>query len=245
MESHDQDHELLLERIVLGDLPRTDNVVRALLQSCTTCRERLSEFDALELELAAAGANERADIAQAAGASLEPGAQRRIQEFVDAQVGRPSVALRRMRIATWALAASLCAVLAYRLTSPAAPVHPGPGAGDLLLGDQPTDPRELPGAFPRGSKVDGFARFGWDPLELSPGQTLRLRITNPDMPTETVSLDTIGSAGWNQQNATSAESRRMERFLDSQPRNIEWVLEIYGTNRQLVRGYSPVRASLD
>ena len=111
MGPHDQDHETLLVQIVVGDLPRSSPQASQLLANCADCRAKLGELDGLEEQLAAAGRDERADVAQAAVGELDARAQLRLEEFINARLPRRSLLSRRNRLVALALAASLCGLL--------------------------------------------------------------------------------------------------------------------------------------
>src|SRR5688500_804342 len=107
MQQHDSSHDHLLERIVVGDLPRAEPQARKLLESCGTCRDRLAELEGLQARLESAGQEEREGVAEAAAGVLAADQERRIRELVETRLERPRQAARRWRVIALAAAASV------------------------------------------------------------------------------------------------------------------------------------------
>lgn len=241
MQAHDKEHESLLERILVGDLPRGAAQAVAQLRACAECRERLEGFDKLQASLERAGEEERAGVAQAGAAELPAKDARRIEEFVSARVAAERARSKTSRWIALALAASLVGVVAYRPVLPK-PEDGGAGGGrDVPLG---ADTSPLWGISPRGSVRD-FGAFSWRSPPLRSGETFRLRITNLDAPdTEPLEIDNIERAEWSREDdAGILEAGRIKEFFDRAPRNIEWVFEIVSAN-QRVQVSDSVPASL-
>jgi hypothetical protein len=236
---HTQEHEAVLERIVLGDLPRTSAQARALLDACKTCSERLQEYDLLEQELAGAGARERSDVAEALQGDLDPRAQRRIEDFVQHRVRAQVAFVRRGRFVALALAASLFGVLAFRLVQ-TEPVQP---TQDVPLGEGPVDPAELVAISPAG-EVDFFEPFTWQARELQGGETFRLRILDLDhTDSDPLVIRNIATSRWRREDASAAETTPVNEFFSRATGRIEWTVEIW--RDRVVGGRSEsVQASL-
>ncbi|MEM7203492.1 MAG: hypothetical protein AAF628_24725 [Planctomycetota bacterium] len=62
---HAPDHDDLLRRLMVGDAAAADPDVRAILETCATCRAELAELRAMDARLDRAGALERRTVAAA------------------------------------------------------------------------------------------------------------------------------------------------------------------------------------
>ena len=225
MQPHNPSHGAVLERILVGDLPRTTAEARAVLDRCQECRESLAELDTLQHQLTEAGSEERDGLAQAASADLDPQQERRIRDFVAARVQPKRKTSRPGRFLALALAASVCGVIAYGLLRPAPPTP----AADVTLGGILTVPE---GISPIG-EVENFDDFKWRGPALVADETYTLRIRNLDAPdSEALVIDYIVEPRWLRDSAGVLASQRVEKFFSANPTKIEWQVEIHkGTQR--------------
>ncbi len=242
MQTHGPVHETLIERIVVGDLPRKTREARALLDGCSVCRERLREIDTLQQRLAAAGEEERDGAARSASGVLDPKAQQRIDMYFTGQIQKRRSIKRR--VALVALAASLIGVIAFRLLQPSATDKPVGRTPDVMLGDGSFD---LVDAFPNGRVKKPFDEFSWHSAPpLQPGETYRLRVTNLDAPdTEPLAIANIGDTSWRPELASEIDAPQVRKFFARAPRNIEWTVEIGKLGHGVLRRSSSMHSSLD
>lgn len=225
MQPHNPSHGALLERILVGDLPRTTAEARAVLDHCQACRESLAELDRLQRQLDAVGADERAGVAQTASANLDPASERRVRDFVVARAQAQRKTSHRGRKFALALAASLCALVAYGVLRP---VPPTPLV-DVTLGGILTVPE---GISPIGEVAD-FGSFQWRGPLLAADESYTLRITNLDaLDAEALVIDYIMEPRWLRDSAGVLASKRVAKFFGANPTKIEWQVEIHkGTHR--------------
>ncbi|MEO6711552.1 MAG: hypothetical protein ABIP42_18360 [Planctomycetota bacterium] len=231
MQHHDPSHTALLERILVGDLSRTSAEAREVLEACAACRERLRELERLQESLAAAGEEERADIARAAEGSLSTAQERRIHDFFDERSRVSRTRSRMGRLVALAVAASICGVIVYRW------VRSSEGAAETDRPDVMLHGQEvvLRGVKPSDEHSD-FGTFTWESPSLAAGKSFRLRITNTDAnDSDPLVIDNIGSTTWHPESVLQAEDRKIKDFFAPGLKHIEWTVEIYSlTNRDSI-----------
>jgi len=238
MQAHDPAHDSLLERVIVGDLPRDAAPAMAQLAACAQCRERLAEFDELQARLERAGEEERAGVAQAAAGEASAKDKRRIEEFVRTRVSSQDSGSRAPRWIALALAASLAGVIAARVFWP--PSSPGAAIEqpDVLLSDEK---EELRGVTPKG-KTHAFESFTWISPQLKAGEVYRLTITNAaDTTAEPLVIANIERAEWRWADVGAMQARSVAEFLAKEPQEIEWVVEIWDVGKRVQRSL-PVSA---
>jgi len=145
---HGPEHEALLERLFLGELP-ADAPEAEPLRACPGCRDQLERLERLQKDLAAVVGRERAEIAEAR-AQADAG---------DEALVRGALAGARRRRRTWVLVlAAAAALLATFLLRRALSVEdPASQAPEPMLGDDGPDEVPVEGHVP-GS----HGPFAWD-----------------------------------------------------------------------------------
>ncbi|MEM7309172.1 MAG: hypothetical protein AAF682_20980 [Planctomycetota bacterium] len=159
---HNPTHEARLRAVLLGELARDDPAVRALEESCATCRDELLELDAVAGTLDAAGAAEEAELAEVERTPPELDVAGMLAQIAAAEpyAAEPRTGLRP---SAWVLiaAAAAAVVLAFvpGLLSDGGGVPDGAGGvpePPQYLGDGDPPVAQLP----RG-EVDAVATFEW------------------------------------------------------------------------------------
>ena len=228
MQPHDPSHGALLERILVGDLPRTTAEARAVLDHCQACRESLGQLDRLQRQLAEAGAEERAGVAEAASANLDPASERRVRKFVLAQAHPQRKPSHRGRNFALALAASLCALVAYGVLRPVQPTQT-PDVDLPLGGAVAVTVPELISPIGVVDRVEELDNYRWRGPTLAAGESYTLRITNLNAPdAEALVIDYIEEPRWLRASPGVLASPRAEKFFSANPTKIEWQVEIHG-----------------
>ena len=154
MSSHAESHEILLERVVAGDLSSADSEVRARLAECPECHELLSQMQNLMGKLTRAGELEQEALRDVLGQKALPPAtaeqEKRIRALVAARGGlRPRPTARKWVALVSGIAAGLVLLgLLYRVLVPARP-------GEVLLGHD-----RIACERPVGADAD-FGTFSW------------------------------------------------------------------------------------
>lgn len=212
---HTEEHEALLERVVVGDLSAADPQVQRQLAECADCRERLAGLQALVGELAGAGELEREVLAEAAHRPAPSEGARTLRALVLGRAGRrpERPALRRIALAVSLAAGLVAAVFLYRAFVPA---H----TGDVLLGDD-----EIACDQPIGDVAD-FATFSWR-FALPLRGRFELRVWDDSSPEASRPLA---------EQVDLTESRwNPEQDAAGWPRRIRWEVRAYDAGGQLLR----------
>ena len=229
MQAHDPSHGALLERILVGDLLRTTAEARAVLDHCQACRESLGELDRLQRQLSEAGAEERAGMGEAASLNLDSTNERRVRDFVLARAQPQRKASHRGRNFAFALAASLCALIAYGAFRQV-PLTPTPEV-DLPLGGEVTVP-ELISPIGVVETIEELNNYRWRGPELAAGETYTLRITNLNaLDADSLVIEYIEEPRWMGASAGVIASQGAAKFFSANPTKIEWQVEIHGSAR--------------
>jgi len=163
--THGPEHEALLERLFLGELP-ADAPEAARLHACPGCRDQLERLERLQRDLAAVVGRERAEIAEAR-AQADAG---------DEDLVRRALAVERRGRRAWVLVlAAAAALLATFLLRRALSVEePAGRAPEQMLGDD--EPHEAP---VEGHVQGTHGPFAWD-LVVPPGARFVLSVYATD-----------------------------------------------------------------
>jgi len=155
-DAHDERHDELLHAHLAGDVAGDDASLRARLQGCAACRERLEELRSLTDLLEQVGGAQRGSLAPAPGRAA-PGADLVAATLRGLAAGQPPPALPAptRRATFWRVGLAAASVLAAgwivkTLLPPASDTRE-----DVLLGD-----REDRSATPNGT-VGTFGVFDW------------------------------------------------------------------------------------
>jgi len=144
---HRQEHEGLVERILVGDLDETADEARAVLDSCAECRDEFAGMRAITAELDAAGRHERHVLEDAHALDDAPGL-----DAVGPVASGPRPTARPQRTA-WIVALAAGLMLAFVLKG-SFTIDEG-GAGEVQMGGE-----EIVLGSPSGS-VPAFVIFEW------------------------------------------------------------------------------------
>lgn len=216
---HAESHEMLLERVVTGDLTSSAPEVSARLAECPECRESLARMQSLIGSLTRAGELERETLREGFGADTRRAApaehEERIRALVRERIARQrGASVRRLvRVALAAAAGIALVVLLYRRLAPDRP-------GEVLLGSD-----RIVCERPVGEA--DFGTFSWR-FDLPSRGRFELRVWDDSSPEEAPPLV---------QEVDLTESRWTPEPEDVQrwPQRIRWEVRAYDAGDQLLR----------
>lgn len=168
--SHDESHEAIIKRIVLGEVGIDSQQARDLLEGCETCSYSLEEYRSIGQVLDDLGRQERDVLTEVF--REEPGFDHNVDRGIRAAMNRTDRRLRIRRSVTRLVAAAAVILVTFVVWDRMKNLDPGPGPGSERLGGGVTEMQ------PAGD-VAAFDTFMFN-ADLPPGGHFVVRIRDAE-----------------------------------------------------------------
>lgn len=221
MNAHSPEHEAILSQVLLGDLAEDDAKARAVLESCSICREQLAAFRDVETRAQAAGEFQRLVLEESEKIVDAPGldqVEAVLGELEDRPNAAPANRVRPLPWVVWPLSAAAAAIVVlwvsgFLTTEPTTePSH------EILLGVP------IQGMEPQG-QVGEYGTFRWR-HSLPTGGWFVVRVFDAEAPAGTAALQQSKKL-FDFQWQPARESEQ------TWPDSIRWTVQAYSATGQL------------